>query len=72
MSELTPCNFCNLRRLRAYAAKNGKVVTLQYGRVTAGGFEGGVDALVHAPDETPDVEKHFLEWYMELTDYCCC
>lgn len=71
MSELTPCNHCNLRMYRRTAAKLGKVVTL----VPDGDpkhFPEGVAVLVHPAGEEPDRERHRVAWFGALTDYCVC
>lgn len=43
MSELTPCNYCTLQRIKRNAIRDGKVVT-----VLPGGI--GRDVYVHPPD----------------------
>ncbi len=58
MSELTSCNYCTLRDIRARAKRDGKKV-----RVKHNALHGGVDILVG--DRTAC-------WFMELTKYCCC
>lgn len=68
MSELTPCNFCNLRSIRRYALKRGKEVTM----LPSTSELGGIDVYVHPPDTEINTEKHFNAWFMALTDYCCC
>lgn len=72
MSELTPCNFCNLKWIRCAADKAGKAVTLVRLERCAANPLGGVDVLVHDVGEEPDREKHFRAWFMALTDHCCC
>lgn len=84
MSELTRCNFCVLRGIRARAKQEGKVVTLVPGGI-------GIDVFVH-PEYEPltgkvristnhrdgggelysRYEKYFTASMMEVTDHCCC
>lgn len=73
MSELTPCNYCTLRRLRSSAESQGKVVTLRRGSTvpTDESFPHSISVYVHRPDEEP-AEGHFSAWFAELTDHCCC
>ena len=76
MSELTPCNFCNLRRVRARVKKKGWKVTLRTG------WRGGKDVYVHPPDvEIPKGqladdhelrEKYCGIWMMEIPSSCIC
>lgn len=72
MSRLTPCNFCNLWDIRKYAKIDGCTVTLVPLEQGDEHPLGGIDVLVHKPDEEPDREKHWHAWFMALTDYCCC
>jgi len=66
MSELTICNYCTLRGIRAEAERRGKVVTLRRG------WRGGTDVLVHDKNAKPDRERDFQAWLMEVSDRCCC
>jgi hypothetical protein len=58
MSEMTPCNFCTLRRIKA--RNKGKKVELQ----SALGSLGGYDVYI-------DGEKSGT-WFMAVTDHCVC
>ena len=72
MSELTTCNFCNLRRMKARAKAEGKTVTL------LPSSWGGFDVMVHAPHEqvfqhTPDDgNPQWRAWMQEIGDRCEC
>jgi len=67
MSELTSCNYCNLKRIKARAKnehKKVKVVPVSYGgKLKTFSYMGGVDVLI-------DNKK--VAWFMELPDHCCC
>lgn len=71
MSELTPCNFCDLQRLKREAKAAKKVVSLR-------GDRGGIAAYVHCPNINLDAlnesecGKLRRIWFMELTDHCVC
>ncbi len=58
MSELTPCNYCTFRDIRARAKRDGKKA-----KTKLNAKDGGIDVLV-------DNEK--VCWFMELTPFCCC
>ena len=45
MSELTSCNYCNLKEYRRLAERGGKVVTVQPGGI-------GVKVFVHEQGDT--------------------
>lgn len=74
MSELTPCNYCNLDRIRLRAKRQGQAVT------TKVDDHGWTDVYVHPLDVTalPD-RGHDDEWskyqvasMMKITDHCVC
>lgn len=67
MSELTTCNYCDLRRLKKRAAKNGSSVVIQPNLE-----HGGTDVFVVPEGEKPDREKHFVAWMAAITDRCAC
>jgi hypothetical protein len=68
MSELTECNYCTLRRIKANAKKNGDVVTVRPGKFMSG-FRG-VDIFVHKPDIKNPQQP--AAWFVELPDHCRC
>lgn len=76
MSELTPCNYCNLNRMQARAKREGKRVTILAGDFVEMG--GGKDVFVHPPDidikslSKEERQKYWRSWMMAITDYCCC
>lgn len=74
MSELTPCNYCTLRRIKARAEKKGNRVILAPAKDAS---RGGTDVLVHpkhipAKDARAKRKKYFVAWMMEIPDSCCC
>jgi hypothetical protein len=83
MSELTTCNYCSLREVKARARKEKKKVTMLPGRTfgvkhsETGGMRG-IDVYVHPakinvsklrPDQR---EKYWDRWFWELSDRCVC
>jgi len=75
MSELTQCNYCSLREIRARAKKEGNRVTLLTG------WSGGTDVFVHPPsvtrkellaDQKKDIRKYCVAWFMAIGDHCEC
>ena len=69
MSELTPCNYCNLRRIKADARATGKQVTVVAAKPEYG-FRG-YDVFIHGAGEPPKEGKH-VAWFMDLSEHCCC
>jgi len=69
MSELTPCNYCNLRRIKADARATGKQVTVVAAKPLYGAH--GYDVLVHNVGEPPR-EGNRVAWFMDWSDHCCC
>jgi hypothetical protein len=75
MSELTPCNYCSLNRIKRRANEKGLQVTLLSSR-------GGFDVYVHPADVTVNREtvgdeegkpsSYWGAWLMALTDHCVC
>jgi hypothetical protein len=78
MSELTTCNYCNLRSIRRHAKEQGlKVTVLNDARWGMGGcnvyvhpksikireFRGGEDGAR---------AKYRRAWFAELPERCCC
>jgi hypothetical protein len=68
VGELTPCNYCNHRHDRASAKRKGEIIVLKHDR----GPLGGMNCYAVPKGEELDHEKHFVAWYMELTDRCMC
>jgi len=57
MSELTPCNYCTLKRIKEHAKENGLKVTL----LTENWFDeltGGTSVYVHPKDIKIVDKKH--------------
>lgn len=82
MSDMTLCNYCNLKAIRARNKGKGMVV-----RVTGEGPDfkelGGINVIVYPKnlripsrkqieERAKFFEDHFVAWFMELTGYCCC
>jgi hypothetical protein len=65
MSELTPCNYCSLKKIKIRAEKEGKIVTAV-----------GQDIYIHPPEvERKDLHEdgpYWAAWMMEITDHCVC
>lgn len=66
VSELTPCNFCSLKRMKERAELSGKEVILR-----------GLDAYIvpkgqPLPTDPAELEKAWAAWFMELTNHCVC
>ena len=68
MSELTSCNYCSHERTKAVAKRTGKIIVLKPHR----GELDGTDCYAVPKGEKLDHEKHFVSWYMGLTDRCMC
>lgn len=74
MSQLTPCNFCNLNGIKYRANQRGLVVTTIVDDV------GWTDVYVHPPNVTEFPSRsHDDEWLsyqvasmMAITDHCVC
>jgi hypothetical protein len=78
MSELTPCNFCSLIRIRKKAAQEHLKVTILR---DANWGMGGVNVYKHPPEinirELPGGERgpraqYHVAWFMDLGDHCEC
>jgi hypothetical protein len=67
MSELTTCNFCNLKRIRREAKREGKVVRLRKDKTY-----DGTNVYVLDKGESIIHDKHFAAWMMKITEKCCC
>ena len=72
MSELTPCNYCSLRRIREHAKEDNLKVTL-----IPSSFMEGTDVYVHPKDVKIKAldntrEQFFEAWLMEIPNKCCC
>jgi hypothetical protein len=71
MSELTPCNFCSLNRIKESANEKGMKITLK----KSNSMMGGTDVYTHPPSiEHPEEygDKYFSAWMMEIPIHCCC
>lgn len=74
MSELIPCNYCNLIDIKYRAKQRGQAVT------TLVDDTGWTDVYVHPSDITQFATRsHNDEWsqyqvasMMEITDHCVC
>ena len=74
MSELTICNYCEVKRLKKEAKSTGLVVTKRAQNFGLGGH----DYFVHPkhikidPKNSLHREKYFRLWAMETGKYCEC
>lgn len=57
MSELTPCNYCELTRIRRRAQRAGQAIKLEVGE------HGWTDVLVDGVR---------VASMMKVTEWCCC
>ena len=67
MSELTPCNYCTMQRIKGEAKSKNEIVITKKGT----GVLGGIDVYVLPKGETPK-KKYFRAWFMALGKYCEC
>lgn len=65
MSELTPCNYCSLKRLKASAEARGNEVILRLAH-------GGTNAYLVKKGEKVQPGDEPVAWFMELTNHCVC
>ena len=72
MSELTPCNYCSLSRIKQRADKKGWQVT------TKPDGHGWTAVYVHPPeikdfpDDDNEPSEYFAASMMRITDHCVC
>ncbi len=59
MSELTPCNYCDLKSIKARAKRDGKKVKTGPSKTLPGW------TVVKVGGEA-------VAWFMKLTDHCVC
>jgi hypothetical protein len=77
MSELTQCNYCSLRAIKANAKHAKQQVTLMAGQKYKT-LPPGVDVYVHPRNVNVRElsrglrEKYHRSWFMELSDHCVC
>lgn len=64
MSELTPCNYCSLRKIKANAKKNGLLVLHEP-------HLGGTNIYTYVEGHKVETLK-FKAWFMEISNQCCC
>lgn len=77
MSQITMCNYCALKHLRAKAEREGSVVTLKRSTELP---MGGTDVYLHPKDVSVEDlirsselhDKYFCAWLMEIPDHCVC
>ena len=68
MSELTTCNYCTLKGMKARAKKMNTRIVVAPGKASWGGFD--IHELKKKNDKPHD--KNFRCWFMGLTDSCVC
>ena len=74
MSELTPCNYCKMRTIKATARREHKLVITHPHPM--GSWKTGVD-VYSVPDHgerwvNKPHKKFWVAWFAELTDHCVC
>ena len=73
MSELTPCNYCTLQRIKRDAKKSGKKVSIR--NETLLHWTQGRAVYVHPNTVKGNArfdKKYFQAHFAELTDHCVC
>lgn len=72
MSELTPCNFCSLRAIRAKYKGNGTRVHVR--RSPTAQFPNGKNIYAVPQGGAIDTETdvHFVAWFAEIGERCEC
>ena len=74
MSELTTCNYCNLKRMEEDAKAEGNKVTL----IPSKSKMGGSEVYVHPRSinikkfNRGQLQRFWVAWMMEITDHCVC
>jgi len=74
MSELTRCNYCDMKMIKAKAKKDGARVYTRPSDFCLGGFNVYVVPKGETLDTTDpdDGGKHWVAWMMSIPDTCCC
>ena len=80
MSDLTPCNFCNLKRIKEASKAKGYITRITHEGASFG--LGGVNIISYpkgiilpksgTKERSEFNKKYFVAWFMELPGYCCC
>lgn len=70
MSELTKCNHCQLKEIKARANSNNEKIKLIPEAVDD--WDRGIRVLVYTPGREPDYVEDFVAWFAEVTDHCVC
>lgn len=81
MSELTPCNYCSLQRIKARAKQEKMKITV-LSNATWG--MGGYNIYKHPKninirklaksnrEDDKELNQYCVSWMMEIPDRCCC
>ncbi len=78
MSELTPCNYCTLKGIRARAIENDNHVYLHRKTWELGGIDiyvapEGVALPQSGVGEGSEFHKQYwVCWFMKIPESCCC
>lgn len=74
MSELTTCNFCNLRWFQSRAKSQGKEITLlrESGGNAVYMHPKDVDVRTLEGGKDGERARYWKAWLMEITDHCVC
>lgn len=70
MSEYTQCNYCMYQYILKRAQERYKIPRVVTQRPSISQL-GGVDIFVH-PKSVRPTQAHFVAWFMELPEQCCC
>lgn len=73
MSELTPCNYCTLQKIKERAKKDSKVVSLKSQPIEH--FPKAQAVFVHPKKTHNELRfqaKYQVAWFVELSDHCVC
>jgi hypothetical protein len=77
MSELTPCNYCNLAGIKHEAKLKKQKVTIVPSKGKVGSL-GGVEVYVHPRGvfiealTMSQAKRYWVAWMMKITDHCVC
>lgn len=72
MSDLTPCNYCNLERIRRTAAKAGGVVIIKPGKPLSkkpNGYQNAKEVFIQYPGNKKPTK---VSWMAEIPNKCVC
>ncbi len=68
MGDLTPCNFCNLARIKRARLRGESIKVVPSKESKLGGF----NIYKLAVGEKINHDRDFIAWMMEIPDECAC